>query len=140
MNYTGYVYLWYDTRAKLFYLGGHLGRVEDSYVCSSGTMNRAYKNRPETFKLKILEYTFGGVSELRAAEQRWLDLVKDEELLLSGNVKNGTARYYNVKKNAYGGSIKGTNKGKSHPPWNKGLRGAQEAWNKGLIAIFVGRG
>lgn len=39
MNYTGYVYLWYDTRAKLFYLGGHLGRVEDSYVCSSGTMS-----------------------------------------------------------------------------------------------------
>jgi hypothetical protein len=105
-DYTGYVYLWYDTRAKLFYLGGHFGKVEDSYVCSSFVMKRAYKIRPETFKMKVLEYSLGGVLELRAAEQRWLNMIKDVELLLSVNVKNGTARYYNVKKNAYGGGTK----------------------------------
>lgn len=41
--YTGYIYLWYDTKAKFFYLGGHKGRVEDSYVCSNRMMLTAYK-------------------------------------------------------------------------------------------------
>jgi hypothetical protein len=35
--YTGYIYLWYDTKAKLFYIGGHHGQVTDSYICSSKT-------------------------------------------------------------------------------------------------------
>lgn len=33
--YTGYVYIWYDTKAKLFYVGGHKGRVNDRYICSN---------------------------------------------------------------------------------------------------------
>ena len=124
-NYTGYVYLWYDTKAKFFYLGGHYGKVEDSYICSNKIMKRAYKLRPETFKFKVIEYVFGTTKELRAAEQKWLDMIKDKELLLSENVKNGTTRYYNVKKNSCGGNGIGTNKGKSHPAWNKGLQNVQ---------------
>jgi hypothetical protein len=79
-TYTGYVYLWFDTKAKFFYLGGHKGKVEDSYICSNAMMLRAYKNRPETFKLRILEYVYGDNIDLRKAEQRWLNLIKDTVL------------------------------------------------------------
>lgn len=114
-----YVYLWYDTKAKFFYLGGHKGRVEDSYVCSNRVMLNAYKKRPETFKFRVLE--FCSYVNLRNTEQKWLNRIKDHEFMTSENVLSGTCRYYNVKKNASGGNGIGTNKGKSHPPWNKGL-------------------
>lgn len=96
--YTGYVYLWYDTKAKLFYLGGHKGKVEDSYICSNHMMLRAYKKRPTTFKLKILEYVYGDTGSLREAEQRWLNMIKDSELYWTSNIYNKTVRYYNKKK------------------------------------------
>ncbi len=122
--YTGYVYLWYDTKAKLFYLGGHKGKVEDSYICSNHMMLRAYKKRPTTFKLKILEYVYGDTGSLREAEQRWLNMIKDSELYWTSNIYNKTVRYYNKKKNSSGGNgsankgnsnIGGHNKGKKHP-------------------------
>lgn len=133
-NYTGYVYLWYDTKAKFFYLGGHYGKVEDSYICSNKAMKRAYKLRPETFRFRVLEYVFGNTKELRFVEQKWLNRIKDTELLLSENVKNGTAKYYNVKKHACGGNGVGTNKGKSHPAWNKGMKFVGN-WNSGLSGV-----
>ena len=126
-SYTGYVYIWYDTKAKLYYIGGHYGKVEDKYICSNKPMKRAYTIRPHTFKIKILEYVYGDTHDLRKREQKYLDMIKDNELLLSENVKNGTARYYNVKKNSVGGNGKGTNKGKSSiGGWNRGLKNVQE--------------
>lgn len=98
--YNGYIYLWYDTKASLFYLGGHKGQVEDRYICSSKPMLRAYKLRPHTFKLRVLQYLNGSNKELREAEQQWLDRIKISELMTSENVKNKTCRYYNVKKHA----------------------------------------
>ncbi len=122
--YTGYVYLWYDTKAKFFYLGGHKGRIKDSYICSNKMMLRAYKKRPETFKLRILEYVYGDNKALREAEQRWLNMIKDTELYWTPNINNKTVRYYNQKKHSSGGNGS-ANKGKSHPAWNKGLKGVQ---------------
>lgn len=102
--YTGYIYLWYDTKAKLFYLGGHKGKVEDSYICSNKMMLRAYKKRPNTFKLKILEYVDGDNKVLREAEQRWLNMIRDEELYWTPNIYNKTVKYYNQKKHSSGGN------------------------------------
>jgi hypothetical protein len=120
--YNSYVYLWYDTRAKLFYVGGHKGTVEDSYICSSVMMLRAYKKRPESFKFRVLEYIKGSNDDLRKAEQKWLDLIKEEELYWTPNIYNKTVRYYNQKKNSSGGNGK-SNKGKRKivPAWNKGM-------------------
>jgi hypothetical protein len=120
-NYSSYIYIWYDIKAKFFYIGGHSGKIEDRYICSSKTMLRAYQKRPKTFKFKVLQYINGTIKDLRIAEQYWLNMIKDEELMLTKNVKNKTCRYYNVKKNAAGGNGKGTNKGKSHQAWNKGI-------------------
>lgn len=135
--YTGYVYLWYDTRAKFFYLGGHQGKVEDSYVCSNKMMLRAYKKRPETFKLRILEYVNGKTDILRSAEQRWLDMIKDNELYWTDNIYNKTVRYYNQKKLSRGGSCKGHTKNRIKAGWNKGYSKIEmELRNKGLLSFI----
>jgi len=119
--YVGYIYLWFDTKAKLFYVGGHKGLVEDSYICSSPMMLRAYKKRPHTFKFRVLEHVYGNLADLRIAEQRWLDLIQDHELYWTENIKSKTVRYYNQKKLSSGGNgqanrgkktIGGHNKGK----------------------------
>lgn len=124
--YTGYIYLWYDTKAKLFYLGGHKGVVTDSYVCSNKMMLSAYTKRPDTFKFKVLEYINGNTKDLREAEQRWLNLIQDKELYWTPNIYNKTVRYYNQKKQSSGGNGS-ANKGNSNiGGWNRGLVGVQE--------------
>lgn len=128
--YTGYIYLWYDTKAKLFYLGGHKGKVEDSYICSNNMMLRAYKKRPHTFKLKILQYVYGNISDLREAEQKWLNKIKDHELYWTPNIYNKTVKYYNQKKNSTGGNGS-ANKGKrTIGGWNRGKTGVQNYKNE----------
>lgn len=136
-KYTGYVYIWYDTIAKLFYIGGHYGRVDDSYICSSKPMKRAYKLRPHTFKFRILEYVYGDKTVLRLAEQHWLDMVKDCELMLSENVRGNTCRYYNVKKTSAGGNGS-ANKGKSHQAWNKGYTRNEMKLRQDGLLCFIG--
>lgn len=121
MIYDGYVYMWFDTKADFSYIGGHFGKVEDSYICSSKTMLRAFKIRPETFQMKVLEYVQGSKVDLRNAEQRWLDTIDQSEFMTSENIKNGTCRYYNVKPTAAGGNgnaNKGNTKLGGH---NKGI-------------------
>ena len=131
--YTGYVYLWYDTKAKLFYLGGHKGKVEDSYICSNTKMLNAYKKRPETFRFKVLEYVNGDNVALREAEQRWLNMIDDSELYWTPNIYNKTVRYYNQKKHSSGGNGS-ANKGNSNiGGWNRGksmnnLNGYAKIW------------
>ena len=124
--YTGYVYIWYDTKAKFFYVGGHHGKVNDSYICSNEMMKRAYKKRPETFKFKVLEYVNSDTKALRETEQKWLNMIRDEELYWTPNIYNKTTKYYNKKKSAVGGNGFGTNKGKSTiGGWNRGKTGVQ---------------
>lgn len=102
---SGFVYIWFDTYRKKFYLGSHIGHLDDGYVGSNERLLRAYKKRPHTFKRRILEYYPGltedvSIKALREREQLWLDLIKDEEL-------HGV-KYYNSKKVAAGGDIYST--------------------------------
>jgi len=124
--YSGYVYIWYDTKSKLFYIGGHYGKVTDSYICSNKMMLRAYKKRPKTFKFKVLQYTYNDKIELREAEQKWLNMIKNSELYWTPNIYNKTVKYYNQKKQSSGGNGS-ANKGKSTiGGWNRGLKGVQK--------------
>lgn len=132
--YSGYIYLWYDTKAKLFYLGGHKGKIEDSYICSNKMMLRAYKKRPETFKFKVLEYVNGDNSVLREAEQRWLNMIKDVELYWTPNIYNKTVKYYNQKKHSAGGNGS-ANKGNSNiGGHNKGIKRPHTEQTKRLMS------
>ena len=95
-GYTGYVYLWFDTKRKMFYVGSHLGSLEDNYLCSNKRCKRAILSRPESFRFRVLEYTFENSFQLRQTETKWLQMIRPEEL----NVK-----YYNLKRVAFGGNI-----------------------------------
>jgi hypothetical protein len=93
----GFIYLWYDTKRKKYYLGSHMGNLNDGYVGSNRRLQSAYKSRPDSFKRRILEsYDNITPKELLKREQFWLDKIKPEEL---------TIRYYNEKNVAAGGNI-----------------------------------
>ena len=84
---TGFVYIWRDRRDNRYYVGSHWGSVDDGYVCSSSWMNKAYANRPEDFKRRILEVVTTSRTDLLQAEQRWLSMIKPQERKI---------RYYNL--------------------------------------------
>ena len=94
MTYIGFVYIWYDKLRKLYYIGSHKGNVNDRYICSSSRMLKAYKKRPQDFKRRIIKFTNNLIKE----EQKYLDMIKNEELLYGKKPK-----YYNVKRFAAGG-------------------------------------
>lgn len=135
-DYFGYVYLWHDRKRKMYYLGGHVGSIEDNYVCSSSYMLNAYKKRPEDFKMRVITYIKENNKELlREREQYYLDMIDESELSTSKNVMTRTNRYYNMKKNSVGGNGS-ANKGNSNiGGWNRGLKLGYDQWNKGKIGI-----
>lgn len=90
----GFVYIWYDKKHKRYYVGSHKGSFDDGYICSSSWMNKAYKRRPKDFKRRILSIITTNRTDLLAEEQKYLDMIQDTEL---------GKKYYNLKKNAYGG-------------------------------------
>lgn len=92
----GFVYIWFDTLRRMFYIGSHVGVPGDGYLCSSAWCRRAIKARPSTFRIRILKtVTFTHHKELRNVEQRWLQMIRPEEL---------GSRYYNLKRVAAGGN------------------------------------
>jgi len=86
---TGFIYIWYDKKLKRYYIGSHFGTIDDGYICSSTWMKRAYKRRPQDFKRRIIFQSNISRKELFEEEQKWLNLIKLEEL---------SKRYYNLTK------------------------------------------
>lgn len=85
MSKFGFVYIWFDRKNKKFYIGRHWGTEDDGYICSSNTMREAYRRRPKDFKRRIVSHV-NDKEVLISEEQRWLDMIKPNEI--------GT-RYYN---------------------------------------------
>lgn len=85
MEKEGFIYLWYDKKNKMYYLGCHWGNVNDRYICSSNRMRDAYRRRPQDFKRRIIQK---GIPKenLLSIEHKWLSLITESEL--------GT-KYYN---------------------------------------------
>ena len=159
MEKYGFVYLWFDKKRNMFYIGSHWGTETDGYICSSNWMRDAYRYRPNTFKRRIISKIYTNRSDLLLEEYKFLSMIKEEEL---------GVRYYNVKKHHPGHwstdeakrqKMIDVNTGKTHTketrqkmseakkgkpsnsptkfakgqtPWNKNTKGAQTAWNKGL--------
>lgn len=88
----GFVYLWYDRKHKRYYIGCRWGKVDDGYVCSSRWMKQAYGHRPYDFKRRILKTNIPSRKETYEEEQRWLNLIKEEEI----KPLNDHPRYYNL--------------------------------------------
>lgn len=79
----GFVYIWRDSKRKMFYIGSHWGTEDDGYICSSNRMRNVYKRRPNDFKRRILARIYSTHKELLILEDIWLKKVKQKE------------RYYN---------------------------------------------
>ena len=89
----GFVYLWLDKKHKRYYVGCHWGSIDDGYVCSSPWMMQAYRIRPHDFRRRILKNNIPSRVELYEEEQRWLNLIKEDEI----KPKNDKPRYYNLQ-------------------------------------------
>ena len=96
---SGFVYIWFDRKRRMFYIGRHWGDESDGYICSNKRMLAAYNKRPEDFKRRILKKILSCQEDLKHEEQRWLDFIFENEY--------GT-RYYNLNSNAFGGTISWT--------------------------------
>lgn len=94
-QYDGFIYLWFDRKRRMFYLGSHKGNTEDGYIGSGTRFLNHYRSRPEDFKRRILEYVQGSVLDIWEREQIWLNKIKPEEINI---------RYYNQKLNSKGGA------------------------------------
>ena len=89
---TGFVYIWFDIKRKMYYIGSHWGYVDDSYICSSTRMRNAYNRRPETFKRRVLKVIDTDRSDLLLEEQRWLDMIPREDF---------GVHYYNINSTVF---------------------------------------
>ena len=88
MEKYGFVYIWFDTKNKRFYIGSHWGTEDDGYVCSSSWMKQAYSHRPHDFKRKIISKVYESKSALLEEENRWLIMIKPSEIKI---------KYYNLR-------------------------------------------
>jgi len=140
----GFVYLWYDRKHKRYYIGCHWGNENDGYICSSSWMKKAYKNRMKDFKRRILKTNIRHRPDMYIEEQRWLNMIKKEEI----KPLNAKPRYYNLNTHVgnlwhqydkhvktIGQKISEAKKGvKNGPMSEERRRNISEAKKKALIA------
>ena len=162
MEKYGFIYLWYDRKRKMYYIGSHWGSIDDGYICSSNRMRDAYRRRPDDFKRRVIQNNVSRETLLNE-EHKWLNKIKLKEL---------GKKYYNLRKHRWGHwstdvnrrltigqKISEKNKGrkrtseqnlkisvsmKGKEPWNKGKKGyeiknlkGKEPWNKGKKGLQV---
>ena len=95
-----FVYLWYDTTRKMFYIGQHSGTLNDQYTSSSRWLSGEIRYRPKEFKRRIIKM-FSTKHEAQVYEGYLLTLIKPDKFGL---------KYYNLKHGAPKGTL----------PWNTG--------------------
>lgn len=83
----GFIYLWRDKKNKRYYIGSHWGTEDDGYICSSAWMQKAYRNRPNDFKRRIISKIYTNRNDLLEEEFRWFQFVKPNKIKI---------RYYNL--------------------------------------------
>lgn len=95
VDYVGFVYLWRDKKTNRYYVGSARRSLKSSYKCSNTHCKSAIAKRPDDFKRKVIFLQKEGTNaELKKEEQRWLNMIRDDEL---GD------KYYNLIKFAGGG-------------------------------------
>lgn len=94
-DYYGYVYEWINSTNNIKYIGSHYGAVDDYYKGSGKDFMVAYKNNPQHFTMRVLEYVSENNKKLvLETEKKWLDTVV--------NIKDDPT-YYNLNNDAAGG-------------------------------------
>lgn len=92
MEKEGFIYIWFDRKRKMYYIGCHWGTIDDGYICSSNRMRDAYRRRPHDFKRRILKRNIERCL-LLDEEHKWLQLIKKEDI---------GSKYYNLQTKHFG--------------------------------------
>lgn len=92
MEKYGFIYIWYDKKRKMFYIGSHWGTEDDGYICSSNRMRDAHRRRPHDFRRRVVSKVYYR-EKLFEEEHKWLSLIPDDQLGL---------KYYNLRKHKWG--------------------------------------
>lgn len=92
MEKYGFLYVWYDRKRKMYYIGSHYGNENDGYICSSNRMRDAYRRRPNDFKRRIIQRNIDR-DKLLNEEHKWLQLIPENEL---------GKKYYNLRQHKWG--------------------------------------
>lgn len=92
MEKEGFIYIWFDRKRKMYYIGCHWGTLDDGYICSSKWMRDAHRYRPQDFKRRILKRNIMR-EDLLSEEFRYFEMMKDDEL---------GEKYYNLNKHHFG--------------------------------------
>ena len=88
MEKYGFVYIWFDKKKKMYYIGCHFGNINDGYICSSDRMRKSYQRRSKDFKRRILKTNIITQKETLLEEYRYLQMINKEELSI---------KYYNKR-------------------------------------------
>ena len=83
--YTGFIYIWRNSKTGKSYIGSHMGHTGDGYIGSGSHFRKSFNKNRHLFKRRILQYVCGTFQDLITAENKWL-------LLISKKDKN---KYYN---------------------------------------------
>lgn len=103
----GFVYIWFDRKRKMYYIGCHWGPEQDGYICSSDRMREAYRRRPQDFRRRILKTKITDKSNLLEEEYYWLSKIKNEDI---------GKRYYNLSTRHFGHWMMNNHYEKKHHP------------------------
>lgn len=94
IEYNSFIYKWEDIRYKKYYIGSHVGSIDDGYLFSGIDIKSEYKKRPDDFKRVILSYhLINEYHEIRDIER---------EYLIKYDVENNDS-FYNRTNESYGG-------------------------------------
>ena len=99
-----FVYMWYDSKNSMYYIGYHKGTLDDGYTHSSSIME-SFKIAPKGFRRRILAY--GTPDEMMQLES---DLLKNRK-------ERCWDKYYNVITQFPPPTLYG----KDNPNWKHGL-------------------
>jgi len=115
MNHEAFVYLWFDAKNRMFYLGYHKGHPDDDYTHSSTIMESFTKKTIPTYMRRRILAT--------GTHQEMLDL---ENKLLENRKEKCWDKYYNVNVAFPPPPMYG----EDHPMWKGGIWSDPEKINE----------
>ena len=93
-EYNSFIYQWIDKSLDKFYIGSHIGSIDDGYMFGGIDIKREYSFRPNDFERVILSFhVVNSNTEIRNIEK---------EYLLRFDVENND-KFYNRTNESYGG-------------------------------------
>lgn len=94
IEYNSFIYIWKDNLLYKYYIGSHVGNIEDGYLFGGIDIKKEYKQRPEDFERMVLSYhIINEYKEIRDIEKKYL---------IKYDVENKD-EFYNRTNESYGG-------------------------------------